>query len=97
MENAYETGPFLQVSARFRSHTFKLNPAASRMQGHETIHRHKLGNLESSDSLIPYRLLAVSYPSPAWGFSPIDCDQCEIIEEIYQQSIGAEESDSLHD
>ena len=30
------------------------------------------------------------------GFSPFDCDQCEIIEEIYQQSIGAEESDSLH-
>src|SRR5207249_2047437 len=29
------------------------------------------------------------------GFSPFDCDQCEIIEEIYQQSIGAEESDSL--
>src|SRR3989454_7754127 len=30
------------------------------------------------------------------GFSPIDCDQCEIIEEIYQESIGAEDRDSLH-
>jgi hypothetical protein len=29
------------------------------------------------------------------GFSPIDCDQCEIIEEIYQESIGAEDRDSL--
>src|SRR6266566_4210046 len=29
------------------------------------------------------------------GFSPIDCDQCEIIEETYQQSIGAQERDSL--
>jgi len=30
------------------------------------------------------------------GFSPIDCDQCEIIEEIYRESIGAGERDSLH-
>ncbi len=30
------------------------------------------------------------------GLSPIDCDQFEIIEEIYQESIGAEDRDSLH-
>ena len=33
-------------------------------------------------------------PRPAWVFRR--CDQREIIEEIYQQSIGAEERDSLH-
>src|SRR3989442_1452859 len=30
------------------------------------------------------------------AFSPIDCDHCEIIEEFYGESIGAEERDSLH-
>src|SRR3989442_9056569 len=29
------------------------------------------------------------------AFSPIDCDHCEIIEEFYGESIGAEERDSL--
>src|SRR6266536_2278247 len=38
------------------------------------------------------------YPIPRLSrFSPIHCDQCEIIEEIYRESIGAEERDSLQE
>src|SRR5439155_24745562 len=37
------------------------------------------------------------YPIPRLlGFLPIDCNQCEIIEEIYQENIRAGDRDALH-
>src|SRR5213593_4780130 len=46
---------------------------------------------------IPVLSTQALYPIPCLlGFLPIDCDQCEIIEEIYQENIRAGDRDALH-
>ena len=46
---------------------------------------------------IPRPSTQALYPIPRLlGFLPIDCDQGEIIEEIYQQNIRAADRDALH-
>jgi len=45
---------------------------------------------------IPVLSTQALYPIPCLlGFLPIDCDQCEIIEEIYQENIRAGDRDAL--
>ena len=46
---------------------------------------------------IPVLSTRALYPIPCLlGSLPIDCDQCEIIEEIYQENIRAGDRDALH-
>src|SRR5205807_9289313 len=56
MENAYETGPFLQVSARFRSSNFKLD-IGFRNVNRRSSSRQEFRNFGSPICLIPDRLL----------------------------------------
>src|SRR5207249_5186785 len=62
LENAYETGPFLQVSARFRSSSFKLD-LGFRNVNRRSYSRQEFRNFGSPICLIPDRLLGGIFPS----------------------------------